>query len=455
MIVYHVDKSSTHSILGGSYTARSVWNGSNKINADGSHPCFYIVPAADQTSLNYARAAYDDESRVGYLPFPGVSRKYTYTPVAWSGSSMDYNFTAIAFNNSSDPSAATVTMKISSGSRVLSGTVTDKKKTGIAGATVTLHAVASSQSAAGPMRIRQMAAGAVLAEATTNEEGVYSIDLGGISAVNLDVVVGADGYLSHEETITVGPGINEYSVVLYAENPVEEEMLYKFNPQNPAYVTGSGESVMGAVQYTAAELKDDVGRRIDGLKFVYQSEVVDGIYAFVDFGSERQCWVPVKNPESGYFLDVDLRGYNIKIPADTDCYFGFAVKNPSYGYPLIFEKEVIKEGGMFYAEFNENGASWSAYEGNIYVAVSLSPSVPFNYIRDDKNGNYAVGDLFPLELVTASNYRTPSSVAWYYDDEPFSGTAVRLNESGMHVISAEITMQDGKKMVLELEIDVR
>ena len=455
MIVYHVDKSSAHSILSGNYTAKSVWGGSNKINADGTHPCFYIVPAAEQTSFNYSNASYDYQTKVGYLPFPGKSRTYTYTPVSWSGASMDYHFTSIAFNTASDPSGATVTMAISSSSRELTGVVTDKSKTAIAGATIRLYAAASSQPASSRMMVRQLASGAILAEATTDESGSFTIDLADVSATSLDVAVSAEGFLSHEETITVGPGINDYSVILYAENPVEEEMLYKFNSQNQAYITGSGTSIMGAVLYSAAELKDDVGRRIDGLTFVYQSEVVDGVYAFVDFGEERQCWVPVQNPRSGYFMHVDLRGYNIKVPADTDCYFGFAVKNPSSGYPLIFEKEEVKEGGMFWAEFNENGATWSSYEGNIFVAASLSPSVPFNYIKDAKNGKYSVGDVFSLGMETASNYRAPSSISWFYDDEPVSGETITLTETGVHTISAEITTQDGTRKVVELEIDVQ
>ena len=455
MIVYHVDRSSSHSILSGSYTAKSVWNGSNKINADGSHPCFYIVPAADPSSLYYSSATYDTESKVGDLPFPGKTKRYTtYTPTGWSGSSMDYHFTGISFQGANDPSSAVVTMTISSSTRVLTGTVTDKTFTAISGATVSLYAVSSSQVVGKRLMVRQMAAGAPLAQVVTDASGSFTIDMADMDVSTVDFSVVADGYLPHQETLTIGPGINSHSVMLYEENPEEEELLYKFNPQNEAYRVGIGESIMGAVQYSAAELKDDVGRRVDALTFVYLSEVTDGVYAFVDFGTERKCWVPIENPVSGAFMTVDLRGYDLKIPADTDCYFGFALENPSDDYPLIFEKEDVKEGGMYWAEFNPQGASWTAYDGNIYVAVSLSPSVPFNYVKDEKNGVYRVGDSFGLELVTASNYRKPDSVSWYYDDEPVSGTSIVLSEAGEHVVTAVITMQDGGKKVVELEIDV-
>ena len=455
MIVYHVDKSSSHSILGGSYTAKSVWNGSNMVNADGKHPCFYIIPAANPSSLYYSSASYDYQSKVGDLPFPGKTNKYTtYTPKGWSGASMDYFFTDISFQGADDPSRAVVTMTVSSGTRMLTGTVTDKKFAGISGATVGLYAASSSQVVGSRLRVRQMAAGAPLAQVVTDASGKFTIELTDTDVSTVDVVVDAEGYLTHRETLTIGPGINALDFVLYEENPEEEEMLYKFDPKNGAYLVGTGESVMAAVRYSAAELKDDVGRRVDGLTFVYRSAVTDGVYAFVDFGSERRCWVPVEHPVSGSFMTVDLRGYDIKIPADTDCYFGYALKNPSDDYPLIFEKDAPKDGGMFWSDFNPQGASWESYDGNIYVAVNLSPSVPFNYIKDEKNGTYRVGDEFGLELVTASNYRKPVSASWYYDDEPVSGTKIVLSEAGEHVVAVEITMQDGGKEVVELEIVV-
>ena len=88
MVVYHVDKSSRRV---GYSTAQSLWDdwkASNMINAKGSHPCFYIVPAARQSSLNYG---YEDR-----MPFPYKSVK-TYAPVSWNDVEGDITFSKIAF----------------------------------------------------------------------------------------------------------------------------------------------------------------------------------------------------------------------------------------------------------------------------------------------------------------------------------------------------------------------
>lgn len=448
MIVYHVDKSSKHSVL--SYTAKSIWN-TNYINGSGSHPCFYIIPAADQTSLNYPSAAYDFQNKVGYLPFPGLSGEKTYTPVAWSGETMDYKFTGIAFNRTNE----TVTMNVSSSSCLLTGRVQTKKKVGIPGASVKVYAASSPVSEVGPLKARAFAFGTVLAETVTDDSGSYTIDMSSLSGTSFDIEASAEGYVTTRLSVTVGSGVNTQDITLLSENPQEEELLYKYDEESQMYRVGYGSgSIMGAVGFTADELKEDVGRSVDALSFVYSSELVDGAYVVIDFGSERKCWVPVDEPVSGAYNTVDLRGYNIVIPADTDCYFGFALENPSDGYPLIFEKGEPQDGGMYFSSFSEGSSNWKSYAGNIIVDVTLSPSVPFNHIVDPKNGNYALGDVFTYKLVMASNHREPTSVKWYFDDEPDEASSVRLGSAGVHTITAELIMLDGNKKVIELEINV-
>lgn len=77
LIVYHADKSGLYSIDidGTTWTASEIWQyNRQKINANGSHPCFYIVPAADQGNLNYSGGDYN-------LPFPGNAGVTEYIPV--------------------------------------------------------------------------------------------------------------------------------------------------------------------------------------------------------------------------------------------------------------------------------------------------------------------------------------------------------------------------------------
>ena len=450
MIVYHVDKSSTHTNVYSSYSAKTIWN-TNYINAGSGHPCFYIIPAADQSNLYYSYATYDTQSKVGYLPFPGKSKTTTYTPVAWSGSEMDYHLTGIAYNSSSE----TVTLNISSSSCLLTGKVKTIKNAAIADATVEVYAVSSSNvaKAATKMSVRPLAAGSVLASATTDENGLYTLDLQNLGASTFDVVVSADGYVSKTTTVTVGSGTNTQDFTLLSETPVEDDYLYKYDASNDLYLVNGGSTILGSVGFTAEELQENIGRRIDALSFIYYTPIVEEVYVLVDFGDERVLWYKVDDPQSGTYMTIDLRGENIFIPEGKDAHFGYALIGADNGC-LVFEKGDPQDGGMYYS-FDTTTPSWTEYSGNIIVDVTLSPSAPFNYIVDPGEGVYSVGSTFSCALVTASNYREPESVAWYYDDEPVDGETISLTEAGEHTVTAELTLQNSAKKVIELEITVQ
>ena len=110
LVVYHVDKSSRKvKIIDGwgstHYVAASElwsnWHDYNAINENGSHPCFYVVPATSQNSLNYT-------GNEGNMPFPGNGNVNKYTAKSWNGVEGDYALTGIQY--SSNQSTFTVTM---------------------------------------------------------------------------------------------------------------------------------------------------------------------------------------------------------------------------------------------------------------------------------------------------------------------------------------------------------
>ncbi len=108
LIVYHVDKSSRKvSISGvGSISASvlwSNWSDYNAINENGSHPCFYVVPAASQSSLNYS-------GNQSNLPFPGAGNVKTYTATSWNNVEGDFALSNIAY--ASEQSTFTVTKAV-------------------------------------------------------------------------------------------------------------------------------------------------------------------------------------------------------------------------------------------------------------------------------------------------------------------------------------------------------
>ena len=96
MLVYHADKSSRKVSIGGwgwSVSAHDLWTDwekTNSINENGSHPCFYLIPASNQSSLfTYNEAG---------IPFPR-SNVTSYTPVSWNGVPGEIGFTDITFSN--------------------------------------------------------------------------------------------------------------------------------------------------------------------------------------------------------------------------------------------------------------------------------------------------------------------------------------------------------------------
>ena len=94
LLVYHADKSSrTISLDYGSSTAHDLWYNweqYNSINENGSHPCFYIIPAASQGSLNYSR-----EERIPF-PYQDVN---TFVPKSWNKAESGITFSEIAFTD--------------------------------------------------------------------------------------------------------------------------------------------------------------------------------------------------------------------------------------------------------------------------------------------------------------------------------------------------------------------
>jgi M6 family metalloprotease-like protein len=103
LVVYHVDKSSR--TVKGSLTARGLWDdcmSTNMVNAYGSHPCFYVIPSADQDNLLFGHYLYSgdyffDEEYAPQIPFPGSDGVTTYEPVSWNGVKGLISFGGIAY----------------------------------------------------------------------------------------------------------------------------------------------------------------------------------------------------------------------------------------------------------------------------------------------------------------------------------------------------------------------
>ena len=93
-----------------------------------------------------------------------------------------------------------------------------------------------------------------------------------------------------------------------------------------------------------------------------------------------------------------------------------------------------------------------SYSGNQVTLYATVPSAVLNYnvIDNPGNGVYAAGDNFALTLVESAA-QPVSSVSWYLDDEPVTGSSVILT-AGTHLIEAHLTLVSGETKILELTV---
>lgn len=110
LIVYHVDRSGRSvKVDGTSVTAEELWTNwqnYNAINENGSHPCFYIVPAAGQDDLMFGHVYYKDGGYYYFdptyapqIPFPGSKAVSSYTAKSWNGVESDVTLSSISYSS--------------------------------------------------------------------------------------------------------------------------------------------------------------------------------------------------------------------------------------------------------------------------------------------------------------------------------------------------------------------
>lgn len=106
MIAYHVDKSSRkvsikyqgQSLSVSAASLWSNWDQYNCINENGKHPCFYVVPACNQSTTNYSIEYVED---LWAMLFPGheqLDKHVTsYTPKSWNKVNTDISLSNISY----------------------------------------------------------------------------------------------------------------------------------------------------------------------------------------------------------------------------------------------------------------------------------------------------------------------------------------------------------------------
>ena len=498
MVIYHVDKSSRNVRIvynGSSYNvaASRLWNNwndagyyHNAINENGSHPCYYVIPAPAQKSLYF-------HGNEAAIPFPGTTGINQYIPVDWNGNEGKL-LKDIHYNSDGSVSFTVVDNK-----KAVYGQVVDRDGNPVAGARVKVLSSSTSSavnaSAAGSSRFITGKApvlkslGVPVADLTvqTDENGNYYIDLSGEEDDIFRIGATATGFIGDTKTVTVTESSVKQKLILFPAEYKQDFVYYKFDDSDEGDwgyawgLTNDGTTFesdyMVAAAWTEEELTPIAGRRIETIAFIPYvgnstvTSFATSTHILIDFGSERKFWIPVNEvtyyegeeeltsdaPHLNTYNYVDVSKYNIYVPDDTEMYVGYAVKGAKDPQGIIVGLDQAPGAG-FLAEYDASSALWTPWY-DVTVVMYLSQDTPisgngFNIIDNPELGVYRKGDLFTFTLIkTEAEGRIPVSVTWYVDDEKVSSPSVTLTK-GEHTVEAHLTLDSGRKKIVEQKIRV-
>lgn len=480
-LIYHIDKSQNIVKYNAysSTTAYNLWNNwssyGNAINENGSHPCGYLIPSSDPANLNFSGTA-------AGIVFPGTSNVTAYVPIDWNEGSIAWYVKDISYDSSAEQAVFT----LADNSISLTGTVRNSSGEPIEGAVVALYAASGASSVPaksissdlGELNMMKVAAsasssGSPLYTCVTAADGSYAIDLSSCTLSSLTAEASAEGYFAASRTVSVGNSVIIKNFVLISTEEEELGLIKKYTLESDTNIYGLGlndnyPDTQVGVGWTGNELETLIGRRIDYISFCVRPEYEEPLdsttlYAILDFGSTRKLTVKVEGAKIGWNT-VDIRSYNIRIPENTTVYAGYGIDNTysahAYPYEMLFTKEAVADGGFYYGIWSSSASGWYSYSGgNALINMSLAPTVPdmdylgYNYIYNPGSGIYTLGDNFALSLITSSS-RMPAGVEWYFDDEPVTSDSITLDEVGVHLVKAILTLSNGQTKTLELSISV-
>jgi M6 family metalloprotease-like protein len=467
MLVYHVDKAERETLNPDSwwadyYTPAALWEyweSTNAINAFGSHPCFYLVPSADQSNLNY-------EWTYTYIPFPGRKGVTKYTPVDWQGEKGEFRFTDITF----DGTQVTMTARLLATAGV-QGVIRNTSARPVRGATVSIYDNNAAPAAVrGRMQRRSRAMGTPLMSVTTDVDGCYSLEDVSLADGTFTLVVTCSGYVEAEETVVIGRQVETRDFYLRKVGESTESTFLKYNPEGSFFPFGYGDAsvnLAAGLRLSANEVAAYAGKQIKLISFQPYGDGTtsfESAYVFVEAGGKRVFTQPVDNVRFDAMNTVSVVSQEFSIPKNTDLVIGYALVGCDEAYPLLVQ-ECEEEKAGYMAKFRQNSANdWSLMKNvdggkTVYYTPVISASVGepvsaelgFNYIDNPGNGTYKAGSRFTFKL---NRYEddAPASVAWKYDGQTVNADSVSLT-AGSHTVEAHLTYPDGSAEVIRLVIN--
>lgn len=447
LLVYHLDQSERVVLkdLAASFLW-DHWRDYNNLNANGLHPCFYLIPSCSPTSLQYQ----DDAGIV----FPGIGGVLSSDPLDWAGAYLDIQLTSIHL----EPEG--VGLYVLRGHDAnLNGRVMRRDASPVSGASVSVDVPDAPQVLTGP-------------------DGFFFLPLPeGTRDGRYTLTVSRAGYRKQQQTaVQQGRSACAFvfltlqqepdSVSLMAYDPQAERLFFPLPSQSYG-------DCMGAVRFRAETLFPHAGRRLSSVRFFpYLPDGYPGaeaVWVVVDFGTRRVLTRKVDNPVQGMLQGnfVDLSDADLRLPEGEDVYIGYGVEGASYPFMLGAALPGHVESS-YYAPLDLEASSWIpmyTQKGGVgYMDLLLSAEVAeipdpaslaeMGYAAiDPGKGNWRAGDRFPLHVLEASG-RAPKSVSWTFDGEPVGQVESVLLPAGEHRISALLRYEGKASEKLSLHLSV-
>ena len=454
LLVYHVDKSTVR-VVGGMtpYKQWKDWSHYNTINAYGDHPCFYIIPASDQTNLKYA------STNLGSWVFPGSSNVTSYVPIDWEGNDTGVSITSISYADGKVSLNANY-----STDKLIIGQVTDSAGNAVEGVKVTLSQ--KSDPANGP-RIRGIKPRTVAFEVITDATGSYQISINEFPAEEGHLSFLKEGYQIIGVDVSLTKRITTVNVKMFKEGEDEVRDFRYYDPTAGYYYSGVeslGNSQMASIRIPASELR--YGGVVGGIEF-WPYFNADAYYIVIDSGKERIFTGRINGLTEGIkqLARINLSELAITFPEGEDLYVGIAVKNavPEYnGYLFI-----TSAGGSntYFSEFNLESSNWAYKEEGYGLVLTATLSLfttpqeeltsfaqmGIASIADPGCGSYKAGDVFQLKMELPEGAK--AQVSWKFDG--LTVTDPVTLQTGKHTVTAILNYEDGSVETLDLLIEVK
>ena len=420
LLIYHIDSSSR--IVTGTTTAAFLWASTNKINAYGGHPCYYLKAAS---SSNYA--------------FPGLDALTVLPLTDWDDKASGVVLSGISFDGEKARFLSETWTE-----RAMYGFVTNSSGFPLSGVRVVLSPSAH------PFAAPPLLSGDRYVE--TDESGYYEFILPDSASEDQILTVSKSGYIPIALNLPIESGFLHQDFCLTGIGEGEHGALRKYDPSLTFYNTrSSSETRALGFQYTAEELAEAgvVGGRLESVSFQACPTTFDQVYVIVEIGGERALLQDVTGRfVSGAMSKVDISDAGITIPEGKDLIVGFGMTGLStteYNINMYGPQET-NTGGNYSNKNFLTSSTWSAvtFGGKYFsfiVSADISAPAEVTFSQLGVASIEVTGDV-PVLLAPAG--KTVHAVQWYLDGTPVVAVpALSSLSAGEHTYMVRLEYYDG------------